>query len=230
MAARSPQIQIERAKHRARSRRGAKRARRKTSPKGSRSAAGVFTEQRNPAHKQSQVHGEQIGDHEDNFVPKPVHWRLLSAYEACFQDGVPPTDGVIAKRLNVRRETINRWRRRNGRLRAWLYEQIGRHAAELKPFVDRRVAQQAMAGSPEHQKLFYQFVAKVGLPPDEGSDEPPAGSFTMNFLVPRPEMPVIPGVIVRQVQPPQLPKSADAESGHIACSPESASIPVVKIR
>ena len=139
------------------------------------------------------------------FVPRFVHFRLLTAYEGCFQDGIPPSDGVIAKRLGVRRETINRWRRRNPGLRAWLFENIGRNALELQPFVDRRVAQQAIAGSPDAQKLFYQFVAKVGMPPGDDGDLPPAAgsAITYNFLIPRPQTPVIRGVTVNEV--PQLP-------------------------
>lgn len=162
--------------------------------------------QRKTDHKQSHVEPVAVAAEDGPaFIPKPVHFRLLSAYEGCFQDGIPPSDGVIAKRLGVCRETINRWRRRNPRLRAWLFEQIGRYAAELKPFVDRRVAQQAIAGSPDAQKLFYTFVAKVGMPPGEDGDAPPVGTaFTMNFLIPRPETPVIPGVTVREVAP-QIP-------------------------
>ena len=99
----------------------------------------------------------------------------------------------------MRRETINRWRRQNAGLRAWLFEQIGRNALELKPFVDRRVAQQAIAGSPDAQKLFYMFVAKVGMSPGDDHDVMPAGaSITYNFLIPRPATPVIPGVTVRE--------------------------------
>ena len=99
----------------------------------------------------------------------------------------------------MRRETINRWRRQNAGLRAWLFEQIGRNALELKPFVDRRVAQQAIAGSPDAQKLFYMLVAKVGMLPGDDHDVMPAGvSMVYNFLIPRPATPVIPGVTVRE--------------------------------
>jgi hypothetical protein len=100
-----------------------------------------------------------------------VHIRFLEAYELAFQDGINPTDAVIAKRLIVRRETITRWRRLNAPLRQWLWEHIGAKAEELRPFVDRRVDQLAMSGSPDHTKLYYQFVAKVGRPFD---DDPPA--------------------------------------------------------
>ena len=164
-----------------------RRARQATARPSSKRRARTKSSRKND-HKRSQGGATTAALPEDAaFIPKPVHFRLLSAYEACFQDGVPPTDGVIAKRLQVRRETINRWRRRNPRLRTWLFEHIGQNALELKPFVDRRVAQQAIAGSPDAQKLFYMFVAKVGMPPGDDDDAPPAGvSMIYNFLIPRP--------------------------------------------
>jgi hypothetical protein len=128
------------------------------------------------------------------FRPKHVHFRLLDAYEQTFQEGINPTDAVIAKRLGVRRETISRWRRRNARLRAWLYEALGERASELRAFVDRRVTQLAISGSPDHMKLFYQFVAKVGLPVAAGeelssdSQVPSNAGVIINVLTPRPEM------------------------------------------
>ena len=116
-----------------------------------------------------------------------MHLRLLEAYELAFQDGINPTDAVIAKRLNVRRETITRWRRRNAGLRAWLGEQIGARAGELRPFVDRRVTALAVSGSPEHTKLFYQFVAKVGRSFDDDSTASGVPACIVNLLCPRPE-------------------------------------------
>lgn len=130
-------------------------------------------------------------------MPRMVHLRLLGAYEQCFQDGRNPTDGVIAALLKVRRETINRWRRRKPGLRRWLQEQLGATAESLKPLVDRRVAQLAITGSVDHAKLFYQFVAKVGVPLDEDAPGVPAGQLppvVMNFLIPRPEMPALPSL------------------------------------
>jgi hypothetical protein len=124
---------------------------------------------------------------EGEFQPKYVHLRLLEAYELAFQDGINPTDAVIAKRLNVRRETITRWRRRNAGLRTWLGDQIGARAGELRPFVDRRVTQLAISGSSEHMRLFYQFVAKVGRPFDDDSPAPGVAACIVNLLCPRPE-------------------------------------------
>ena len=88
--------------------------------------------------KRSQVETASVAaEGGDTFAPKPVHFRLLSAYEAAFQDGIPPTDGVIAKRLGVRRETINLWRRSNHRLRAWLFERIGQTVTPGLPWRSR---------------------------------------------------------------------------------------------
>ena len=57
-----------------------------------------------------------------------------------------PTDGAIAKKLGVRRETVNRRRRWKPGLQAWLYDQMGRRALGLKPIVDRRVPHLALRG------------------------------------------------------------------------------------
>ncbi len=132
-------------------------------------------------------------------MPKPVHFRLLAAYEECFQEGLNPTDTVIAQKLTrgdrrVHRETVNRWRRQNLALRLWLFEQLGRTAAELRPLVDRRVTALAIRGSADHTKLFYQFVAKVGTPFGDAPGVQPGGgtgTYILNLLVPRPELPPI---------------------------------------
>ncbi len=117
-----------------------------------------------------------------------MHFRLLDAYEWSLQEGVNPTDAAIAKKVGVQRETITRWRRGNPQLWNWVYENIGEAAVALKPLVDRRVAELAKSGSAEHQKLFYQFVAKVS-PPEEADVVPGGVQVVQNFLVPRPEMP-----------------------------------------
>lgn len=44
-----------------------------------------------------------------------------------------PTDAAIARRVNVKRETITRWRRYHPRLWRWLYECIPAAALERKP-------------------------------------------------------------------------------------------------
>lgn len=170
-------------------------------------------------HKRSHVTPDLDVQQDAAFQPKPVHFRLLEAYELAFQDGANPTDAVIAKRLNVRRETITRWRRRNPELRRWLYEHIGRRAEELRPLVDRRVTQLAISGSVDHAKLFYQFVAKVGDPErDPAVRTPPA--FTMNFLIPRPDT----SHLGTQCAPAALPAA-----GHPSVPPLS-DIPFIKVR
>ena len=142
------------------------------------------------------------------FRPQPVHVRLLTAYEQAFQEGKNPHDGVIAEKLGVRRETICRWRRRNPKLRRWLYDMIGRDAEDRRPFVDRRVTHLAEAGSVDHAKLYYQFVAKVGIPGgDGGGDGALTGIVvTNNFLVPRPDYD---GALAAQQTPaPALPPAS----------------------
>ena len=125
------------------------------------------------------------------FIPRPVHFRLLDAYESAFQEGRNPTDSVIAGILKVRRETVNRWRRRNPRLRAWLHQRIRQRAEDMRPYVDRRVTHLALSGSVEHTKLFYQYIAKVGAPHEDGEDSPEDSRYVthVNILVPCPEVP-----------------------------------------
>jgi hypothetical protein len=149
------------------------------------------------------------------FEPRPVHLRLAYAYESCFQDGVSPTDGVIAKRLNVRRETVNRWRRLNPPLWAWLRAQVSHTIEELRPFVDRRIAQLALQGSPEHAKLYYQFIAKLEIPMGDGV--PSAPIVHMNFLIPRPEPVVLSTLTARTAMSESGPK----DRGHSSTSQTS---------
>lgn len=166
-----------------------------------------------PSHKRSQVLDVEPGA----FRPKALHFRLLDAYEECLQDGVKPTDGVIAKKVGVQRETINRWRRQNSALREWIFERIGHHAAERRPFVDRRVAHLAEAGSVEHAKLFYQFVAKIGPPPDSDGGDPRI-IVQNNFLVPRPDY-----------APAAPPVALPAASRESTVSP-ARKVPVIAVR
>jgi hypothetical protein len=123
---------------------------------------------------------------------------------------------VIAKKLGVRRETVCRWRRRNPALRQWLANEIRAEVAQAKPFVDMRVTVQAMRGNPESQKIFYQYVERVGELFPEGEPGPSGAqpSMILNFLVPRPEMPTIPGVVVRELcQQPASVSDAATELG-----------------
>jgi hypothetical protein len=176
--------------------------------------AGSGIPQRSQTHARSDHKRSHVSDVEPAaFQPKAVHFRLLDAYEECLQDGVKPTDGVIAKKVGVQRETINRWRRQNSALRNWIFEQIGHYAAERRPFVDRRIAHLAESGSVEHAKLFYQFVAKVGSPlGDDGGD----GRIVVNhnYLIPRPDYSqvAIPGPVVSSTPAPALPPVTPAKS------------------
>lgn len=165
-------------------------------------------------HKQSQFSNPDPTASDDEFHPKPVHLRLRAAYEEALEERGIPSDAVIAKKLGVRRETICRWRRRNGALRQWLATSIGGDALEMRPFVDRRVTHLALQGSPEHIKLYYQFVVKFGMPIGDAGDVAAAGiQVIQNYLVPRPEMPVI-GAPKGMPTPLQLP----------------ADIPTIKVR
>ena len=64
------------------------------------------------------------------------------------------------------------------------------HAVDLRPLVDRRVTHLALSGSPDHTKLYYQFVAKIVLAPEENASG--EGGFTLNLLIPRPESTMVP--------------------------------------
>lgn len=189
--------------------------------KAKRKSGGASSKSPKPAdHKPAQL---APPDPAAPFIPRPVHFRLLSAYEQAFQEGKNPSDGVIAALLSVRRETVNRWRRRNPRLRVWLYDSIGRHSVDMRPMVDRRVAQLAIQGSAEHMKLFYQFVAKVGVPRDDAPGTDPMGDqddarCVINILVPHPELPM-------GGRLPQLPGPSS-----MSVIPPLEDIPVVPVR
>lgn len=149
--------------------------------------------QRTDDHKMSQVLGQDspsvVPAADDEFRAKPLHFRLLEAYRQVLEEKGCPTDAVIAQRLDVRRETVCRWRRRHPPLWQWVRDQIGEAAAKAKACVDFRVSALAQSGSPEHIKLFYQFVAKVAP-----EDEAPAATVApiINLLIPRPDMPTFP--------------------------------------
>lgn len=147
-----------------------------------------------------------------------LHHRLYLAFESCFQEGIAPTDAVIAKKIGVRRESVCRFRARRPDVMEWIYEKVGNGALLLRPLVDRRVAQLAISGSVEHAKLFYEFVAKLGNPVDDERPAPPT-SFTLNLLVPRP-----PGTVgvMQTAAPGATPLPAGA--------PLLADIPTVKVR
>lgn len=145
-------------------------------------------------------------DLSDEFRPSPVHYRIADAYEACFQEGVNPTDNAIAKKLSVRRETVNRWRRLRPDLWAWVCDRVGGFAESLRPMVDRRVTHLAIQGSPDHTKLYYQFVAKVGIA--GGDAVPAAGSFILNLLVPCPEVPTLPAGLIPRPAAATIPTVA----------------------
>jgi hypothetical protein len=180
-------------------------------------------EQVDADHKMSHDAAPRTGASPTAFSPKHVHQRLLDAYESALQDGLNPSDSVIAKKLGVRRETVNRWRRRKPGLRQWLYDQIGQHAVDLKPLVDRRVTHLALSGSPDHTKLYYQFVAKIGLAPEENAFG--QGAFTLNLLIPRPPNP-LPATPLTSV----APAPAGKDGGLIPRPPSPPDIPTVVLR
>jgi hypothetical protein len=119
---------------------------------------------------------------------------------------------VIARKLNVRRETVCRWRRRNPALRQWLANEIRAEVAQARPFVDMRVTVQAMRGSPEHQKMFYQYVERVGQVVPEGEPGPSGAgpSMILNLLVSRPDpvpaqiLPPAPQVLAPGLEIPEV--------------------------
>ena len=146
----------------------------------------------------------------------------------------PYTQKAVAEAAKVSEFQASRWHDVPG-YDNWHAEQL--HGAAIRLFNRGKVAvgyRILLTGDPKELETFGRVLGLLHVGAGEdGTGESAAqasASLVMNFLVPRPETPVIPGVVVREVQPPQLPLSADAESSQTAPSPASGSIPIVKIR
>lgn len=117
--------------------------------------------------------------HPIEFVPTPAQWRYLREYLAA--DG-PSSIKEIAARASVNWRTIYDWKA-DDRFVAWFNDECRRHFLHLTPLVHRVLAKYALAGSPEHIKLYMQWAGIRA-----GSDDQPSRPSTAVFInVPRPK-------------------------------------------
>jgi hypothetical protein len=123
---------------------------------------------------------------------RPFYPLFLRAYLRCLEDGKPPTSVNLSRELGVSRQNVHQMLGRHPDLLAWINAAVDRENAHLTASVVRRVANLAMAGSPQHAEIFFRHASgayarqgTIGDPPGGGTV--PAGiSFTINNLIPRP--------------------------------------------
>jgi hypothetical protein len=167
----------------------------------------------------------------DENVPRPSWRRYWQAYSRQLEDGQPVTETAIARELGISRMSLWRIHRRNPGLRRWVADQCrSRNEHLISPVIYMLGSTAMRTKSPKHAELFLRATGSLDFRDELDSAELAAGGgFTMNFLVPRPEVPVIPGVTVREVVP-ELPSA----SGRANCTAElpsaPAPVPFVKVR
>jgi hypothetical protein len=133
--------------------------------------------------------------------------------------------------------TVALWkfRRRHPWVDAWSDGLLIDVARPMFGAIMRRMALTALqgGGSPQHADQYCKMRAGFydrGVPASEGQEASVgAPQFTMNFLIPRPETPVIPGVTVREVLS-QPPPSSSPSDGKPEPPPSSDLVPFVKVR
>lgn len=94
--------------------------------------------------------------------PQAVHYRYLEAIVEALQADGNTSNRAIAKRMNVRHETITRWTRRHPQLRGWVGQQLQERTRGRHEQLIGRVFEMGMRGSIEHAKLYFQVTGSMG--------------------------------------------------------------------
>jgi hypothetical protein len=126
---------------------------------------------------------------------RPFYHLVLRAHMACLDSGKVPSPVNLAKELRRSRQAVHLMFLRHPDLGAWIDRHVSAANEHYVGSVIRRVAMLAMQGSPQHAELF--FKQRVGAFDRRGfGDEalPPGAelnvnNYTLNLLVPRPEVP-----------------------------------------
>lgn len=150
-----------------------------------------------------------------------------------FLSGHPPTYVNLAKRMGISTVALWKFRRRHPWVDAWSDKLMLDHARTMFGAILRRMGLTALqgGGSPQHADQYCKIRAGFYDRSEDAGDSPlGAGTFQMNFLIPRPELPVIAGVTVREVQSPQLPASSGPNDGKAERVQAPDSVPFVKVR
>lgn len=146
----------------------------------------------------------------------------MRAYLRCLEDGKPPSSVNLARELGVTRQNVHQMLGRHPDLLAWINAAIERENAHFTASVVRRVANLAMAGSPQHAEIFFRHAAgaysrqgAMGDPAGGGITGPGGLNFTINNLIPR---------------PPTLAEEALAAGRVVEALPARISPPVLEVR
>ena len=143
---------------------------------------------------------------------RPVHLRYFRAKTELIDSGKPPTYVNLARSIGISTVALWKFRRRYPWVEPWSDAVLIEQARLLFGAIMRRMGLTALqgGGSPQHADQYCKMWAGFydrSLPGNES--DAPAGavpSMVYNFLIPRPETPVIPGVTVREFdQGRQLP-------------------------
>ena len=136
----------------------------------------------------------------DGVTPRPSWRRYYQAYVSLLEDGHPVTETAIAKLLRISRMSLWRIHRRNPGLRRWVHQQLlERNEHLVGPVIHMLGSTAIRTKSAKHAELFLRAVGCFdGKVEDTLSAHGAGGGMIMNFLIPRPETPVIPGVTVRE--------------------------------
>ena len=133
-----------------------------------------------------------------------VHLRYFRAKTELIDSGKPPTYVNLARSIGISTVALWKFRRRYPWVEPWSDALLIEQARLLFGAIMRRMGLTALqgGGSPQHADQYCKMWAGFydrSLPAGE-SDVPAGGATSMvyNFLIPRPSMPVVPGVTVRE--------------------------------
>jgi hypothetical protein len=175
---------------------------------------------------------------------KPSFWAYLRAAIRLIETGKAPTQVNLAKELRVSKQAVWKFQRRYPDLMPWIDEQLRAVNQNYFGLVQRRLALLAMQGSVAHAEAYFKSVHGVyAREENQVSDARAGNGYTINLLVPRPELPVIPGVAMREAAHTEaaaaptricLPDERAPQDTGTATAPVRAvpttSIPVITLR
>jgi hypothetical protein len=123
---------------------------------------------------------------------KPAFWAYLRAVIRLIEVGLPPTQVNLAKELRISKQAVWKFLRRYPELMPWLNSELRSANRHYFALVQRRLALLGIQGSVAHAEAFFRSLNGLYGEEDRRTEEGASGSFTLNLLVPRPELPVIP--------------------------------------
>ena len=146
--------------------------------------------------------------------------RYFRAKTELIDSGKPPTYVNLARSIGISTVALWKFRRRYPWVEPWSDALVIEQARPLFGAIMRRMGLTALqgGGSPQHADQYCKMHAGLyGRSLSGGDGDAPtsnAPSIVYNFLIPRPETPVIPGVTVHEVD----------------AAPSSPAIPTIAVR